>query len=464
MMILIFLPMLLIVWITFYVTYRSAAKPREVILLAVTIPARCMDREDVQTMRGAYLRQINRLYLGAAALLVPTIWIAYVSILLLYLAFWCLGVYRLSEWILCRFSGKLRALKKEEGWSAGRLNRVSIDTEVSRMKGSFPIAKGWFLLPAGLAAAPLLAGGILGELDLWLWVAGGSSLLITLVSLLLYRLVCISSARANCIDTEINLACNRLRIREWTACWARLAGVEGLAGMLCSFYRLGGGESPYPAIGILTLAGIGSIVWVIRCHRRVQKQQNTLLAAQEKVWYVDEDEYWRGSSYHNPNDARVTVEKRVGFGYVFNTGTTKGKAVTYGISAAVTVLVIGIWLLLLRLDFAEFTMSISGRTVTIDAPLYSTRFSLDDIEQVLLVDEVPEGSKIKGGGTKSYRLGDYNVKGYGRSRLYVYRDYSPCLAIRLSDRWVFFNSREQGVTKSYYENLNQSYQKTGRSE
>jgi hypothetical protein len=168
---------------------------------------------------------------------------------------------------------------------------------------------------------------------------------------------------------------------------------------------------------------------------------------------VDEDDYWRGGVYNNPHDRRILVEKRVGYGQTFNIGSKKGKLLYYGIITAVSLLVLGVLFLFVGLDTAQYTLEITDSQVIVKAPLYGFAFSTGDVENISLMNELPRSTRMNGAETAQYSLGNFIVTGFGQSKLYVYKNSPPYIAIQLSDLYVFFNAKTVEETEGYYREL-----------
>lgn len=170
--------------------------------------------------------------------------------------------------------------------------------------------------------------------------------------------------------------------------------------------------------------------------------------------YVDEDEYWINGYYYNPKDQRSTVEKRVGVGTTANLAVKGGKAIIYGSVAFILVVFIGIFTMFVQMDFVTFQMIIGDNTVKIDAPMYGYEFDKADIEEISLTYTLPaKGMRTNGAATESYLLGNFRYDEYGKTKMYVYREYPPYLVIRLTNTTVLFNTQSEEETLLLYEEL-----------
>lgn len=170
--------------------------------------------------------------------------------------------------------------------------------------------------------------------------------------------------------------------------------------------------------------------------------------------YVDDDEYWINGYYYNPNDKRTTVEKRVGVGTTANLATKSGKLTIYGSFAFILIILTAMFVVFIQMDFVTFQMVIGDQTVRIDAPMYGYEFDNSKIQEVNLAYTLPEGgTRTNGAATESYLLGNFRYDTYGKTKMFVYRQYPPYLVIKLTDRTVLFNSQSEEETLLLYEEL-----------
>jgi len=186
---------------------------------------------------------------------------------------------------------------------------------------------------------------------------------------------------------------------------------------------------------------------------KIRSTQNKLLESAQSPFYVDDDYYWQGSFYNNPNDSRPMVEKRIGYGYTINVATTKGKIVKYSILLGIPVFLLALFLMLFRLDTGKFEMIITGNQVSIHAPMYGYEFPLSDIKSVTTINTLPSGYRTNGAATGKYNLGNFSLSGYGASKMYVYKEHPPYIVLELPNLYIFFNSKDSEQTRGLYELL-----------
>lgn len=441
-MIFIFYGVMIFFALCVYITGRSAAKINHHILLSVTLPAGVETSDEVRQIVTVYSKRNFWLLWAALAAAFPLFLVrAYPSFSLLYLFCWIAAVLYGYHFIFKNAYRQLYRLKKERGWLVGRQHILTVDTEVSRLKHTMPLSRWWFLPPGLFAAVPV---------GLSLWREGGfrwaemllSGSALVAVGILFWLRNAFAAQRAVVYskDTKVNQACCYVYQRAWSVCLTVSAWMTSLlmGGNSLSFLLdvklFSGWELVSVAINLLVLP-----VLIVLTYENIRKRQNRLLSVAREPIYVDEDAYWNAGVYDNPNDSRVFVEKRVGYGLTCNMANSKSRAFVYGLLVLVMMVVLSIFVLLLRMDTSGLSLSIKGDIVTIQAPLYGTSFSIEEIQETELLQSLPKGRRVDGMATDRYLLGRFRLDGYGDGLVYVYTDEPPYVLLHLTDRVILLN-------------------------
>lgn len=431
--------------IALYASFLTAATPKQNIILNLTLPKDAQKDSRVLEITGQFKRAILLVNLAALAFGIPLIFIPLPSILLILFSVWAVVAILVNNRILFTFNRRLAALKKQNQWFVGNTHTITIDVEVSRAKNTMPVSRLWFL-PSLAASLALLAFGLVAQETL---IPGIIALGGNLLFLALYSVSSRERARAYCEETEINMACHKLSIRLWTLCWVTLAGVQTLLMIGLSLFL----DSPALFLSIMGLGVSLNIAIIILTHRKVRTSQNLLLEGAKTPIYVDEDYYWQGSFYNNPNDSRTMVEKRIGYGQTINIATKKGKIAYYGLIIGLPALLLAMFLTFVSFDTAEFDLTIADNQVYIHAPMYKYDFSVSEIRSVTTIDNLPHGTRTNGAATSKYNLGNFRLNSYGASKMYVYKDQQAYVVVELPDLYVFITGKTPERTQEIYEIL-----------
>lgn len=451
----IFLFAMAIFAIALYVNNQTAVKPYKNMLLGVTLPYSSLSDNDVTRIVCKYKKMYPVLILTASLFSIPILlFTSYPSISILYMFTWVGALLYLNNKVFMKYTHQLKRLKKENDWFIGNKYIVSVDTEVTRIKNKMPVSWLWFIPSLIISIAPFITPLIkkeeFGTIPM---IISLLPVLIELILIYLYKLTLSQGSVVYSNKTEINIACNFLHKRLWSICWVAIANIGSLYFLLASLIL----SSKYFVTVVLVLAPILFSLVFILCLKYTQEKtrniQNRLLEATENPVYTDDDEYWQNGYYYNPNDQRTMVEKRIGYGFTVNMATVKGKMLIYGIVGGVTLIALSLFLLFINLDFTDFKLSINEKAVVIDAPFYGYSFNINDIVEMKEVNTIPEGTKTNGASTSKYSVGNFDLNGYGKSKLYIYINNPPFIVIKLTDTYVFINGKTPIETEKYYEKL-----------
>ena len=175
-------------------------------------------------------------------------------------------------------------------------------------------------------------------------------------------------------------------------------------------------------------------------------------------WIVekDEDKYWiNGYKYYNENDKSTIVSSRYGYSMTYNLATKRGKIINYGILIPVSIMVVGICILLIIMDFSNPTINIyqQSNKISIDYPMYNYDFKIDEIESVDLVEDININAKTNGIATNDYDRGNFSVEKYGRSKVYIYKKIKTYIVIKTKDDYVIYNENNKKDTLKIYNEI-----------
>lgn len=169
---------------------------------------------------------------------------------------------------------------------------------------------------------------------------------------------------------------------------------------------------------------------------------------------ADADDHWiKGLFYYNRNDDSLTVPARIGTGNTINLGRTKGKAFMVGGIIFAAVLLISISAFLLVYDFYVPSIQVSKNSIVIKDLDYSTSCTVSDVEDVSLANSIPVIHKVNGGETAVYARGIFRVEGYDRERVYIFKNSSPYIIIKLKDQYIIYNTKNKNETIEEYNKI-----------
>ncbi|WP_144415249.1 hypothetical protein [Paenibacillus durus] len=67
---------------------------------------------------------------------------------------------------------------------------------------------------------------------------------------------------------------------------------------------------------------------------------------------------------------------------------------------------------------------------------------MNQIRELRLENELPEGTRMNGADTDTYVRGHFRLKGWGNTRAYIFKHSPLYIVIRLADEYIVFNDTE----------------------
>lgn len=443
----------LIVLFTMYFINSSATKPNNNVVIGVTLPYMQLKNEKVLEIINRFKKENKYLMLASALLSIPMIFIKkYDSFIIIYFLIWTFSLIGLSDLLIKKYIRIMMELKRSNDWYVGEKNVIRIDTKVTNLKESMPVSVLWFIPSILISIISVVRAFLkresIGDITVYIALIG---LLAILIFIFLYNKY--SNMRNNVYSNNsvVNILCNSIYKKKWSLCWIGVSTCNSI-----TFALIIEGIIRGTSLGsVLCIIGIWitvfSVIMIIYTEADIKESINKVVYASEERLFTDTDEYWEKGYYCNPHDNRIMVEKRIGTGMCFNLGNKKGRILNYVGNIFVVILVVGIYIYLLRFDISGFKMNINDNVIKIEAPSYEIEFNIDDVEGVELINEMPKATiKTNGIGGSHYSIGYFKLEGYGNTPIYIYRNSSPYLKIKLKDTYVFINGEKPDITKEYY--------------
>ncbi|MCL1787055.1 MAG: hypothetical protein FWG38_03640 [Defluviitaleaceae bacterium] len=149
---------------------------------------------------------------------------------------------------------------------------------------------------------------------------------------------------------------------------------------------------------------------------------------------------------------KLFVKKKIGVGYTINTKARGGMAIVI----ALVIVVAAFLFVTLSGITNSVSLEINGNEARVSTSGFLGRsytFGVQDIESVTLLDRLPQTGRRSGMSNGAVLSGQFDMDGYGRSRVYVNRGVSPYIMVELANGRVFLNGRTPEDTMRYYAQL-----------
>jgi uncharacterized membrane protein len=440
--------------IVLLVTYKPQSKYNKGMLFAVTLPADVIEHSDLKSIQAGFNKQLLQASWCMAVLLVPFVllhdWSAYQVI---YFFVWISGFFVVMSIPFRHAFRSTLALKRENDWFVGKKRVIQGDLRVAHLKNQRAASLWLFTIPFAIAIGMML-WALKEDVQLLGISAGGS--VVTVIFLLISIYARQKKAKVYSENSEVNVSLNQVNRRIMTYLWLFLAIVINIHFLF--IYLLFINEQASMSGVWLTISLLFTVIpigMILYAHRKFNVLEQEVMEQDGKPIYSDDDEYWsNGFTYHNPQDKSIFVTKRVGVGETVNTGTLVGKIIVWGTMGLTALLIIGTSFMLIRAENTSPILTVTPeKQIKIEYPMYSLDFNITDIEQIMLVDNVPSSIKTNGEATNKYARGHFRSKELGKTRLYIYKNNPPYIQIKLKDVYIFYNEKDGAQTDKVFREL-----------
>jgi len=169
----------------------------------------------------------------------------------------------------------------------------------------------------------------------------------------------------------------------------------------------------------------------------------------------EQDSTWKWGCYYNPNDSRIFVPKRIaGMGWTINIAHPVGK----GMGLGILILVLVVFISVFYGGAKDYVITENGSQISIDAAMYDLSIEKNQILSVSTIDSLPRGSRTNGYGGANKSFGHFNLDGYGKCMLYVYKQVGQYIVLELegdSPGYVIVNDKTPEETEELYRDIQQ---------
>lgn len=460
MMKIIFLSVFIIGLISSHFSVLSSIKAKGNVIFTVKIPADNHGDVEVQNIINEFKRKLKIIFYVFLALSLIILLIGkWISISIIYMDLYLLGIMISYHLHFDIYRRKLLEVKNKRKWGVGEKRIISIDTELSRLKDTFPVSAKWFLPVIFIIMISMLFMYKKVEGDKELYVPIFATIVLILgINMIVYYVFRKTGNIVYTEKSEINIALNKVFKREWTR--AIVIAAYGDLLLIPMMFTIINFDIKYILLlGALSGMLLLNSIPMIYAYCKINGARRKLLSLEGEDLTVDNDEYWRFGMYINPDDSKVLIEKQIGPGLTINMATKAGKVfIACIVTAFVAIVCLGI--IMIPVDFSDIKMSCQRGEIKIQAPIYEERIKMEDIRDIKLSSNFPRAVKVNGIGTDRLKLGTYNVKGYGKSKVYINNDVKTFIEIELRDgTYVIVNGIDTVETKAYYNLIKEKIEK-----
>ena len=176
---------------------------------------------------------------------------------------------------------------------------------------------------------------------------------------------------------------------------------------------------------------------------------------------VDDDDYWiYGMFYYNPNDKRINIEKRNGFGTTVNFGTFVGKIVMFflGLTIIGSIFAVG---LLGAYEIVPIDVKVEDGKVICHQLRDDYKIDIDDIKTVELMGKFKDlnASRTGGVGMPNLLKGNFNIKDEGAVKVFLNPANDHYIKITTDKKKYYISEAEDKDTEKIFEEIKEKVNK-----
>lgn len=142
-----------------------------------------------------------------------------------------------------------------------------------------------------------------------------------------------------------------------------------------------------------------------------------------------------------------------GFVYLSRYELQHKRKKSYIISLSLFIIVVGGVIGLMIFTYQDYEVIVENEQLEITG-MYGEQWSMENLKWVELLDEMPEvTAKTNGVGLPTLAKGQFTVKGYGNSFLFIQKESKPVILIETTEKPIFLNHQSPSITEKWFDQL-----------
>ena len=355
--------------------------------------------------------------------------------------------------VFWHYQKKLTHVKEQNNWIYKRSDVVSVDITISREKGKSSVSSIWIWLFLSLSFVPLL---------IWLFIPSLHQIypgifffcgpFCQVFTVFLYYQIRNQQTRVIHDKSEVNLAFMRQKEKLNSIIAVLISFMMLIFWILLAISVLPVQNSILSFIPLLFL--LVSMIVITQLHRnRNRKLEEKFFGKLVENNIQEMPDLWKWGFYHNPNDSRFIVPKRIpAMGWTINIAHRSGKI----FMLAVLVLILaGLYPTIIG-NMQDYQIHFQESGIYIDAPMYDMTFEKEQLHAVTVIDSLPVGTRTNGYGGSNKSFGHFSLNGYGHCMLYIYNNVDRYIVVELkgaSPGYVIINGKTKEETEILYQTI-----------
>ena len=439
-------------WAAFIFNGKNFNQSRNQRYLGIRIPEEYLNNPQVKKLIEAYGKDYSRwFYLSGGATFFILFLSKSFSILYVYFTLYMFLVPASQIYLMYKYQEAMKKVKYSLGWGKSEGRLVYVDTKLSaEYKTERKPIFIWMMISFLLSFYPFVSGeAYLNSLKTIFVIL---SIVTWSIGLFIIYKINQSRAKVYSEDHETNLRLNKVIQNRWIYGVVWMVIFQVLVNNYLYYLIISQSSGFKIALHMAFMS-----VSILLIFYYIYKSNETMLnksADRNKLQVLDEEDYWfAGMFYCNPNNSRLLVSDKTGMHTTFNLGIKSGKILMVGILVLFVVVMVSSCGFIVLEEQLQPSVTFNRGSIEFSAIIYKDQIDYDQIRSVFLVDALEDGYKVNGSATDTYARGSFNFSEYGPSRLYIFKDSRPYLAIETQDHYYFYSGKDKEDTYRIYNQL-----------
>lgn len=393
-----------------------------------------------------YRKNLKKMMIVFAVLPFATFFMKHMSIMFSFWMYWILAICFLPLYWYAKANKQVRELKAKRGWNpASEFSYTDLKIAALPKKVKFVT----FLPCVVLSLLPMVLSFVLFQ------GAGYSALRICIITFglctILFYLSAVWTDRLRvsviCEDTDTNLNYARAKKQIWKnfwllCCWINTIFTLSILGAM--YVREQGFAWIIWGSIFYCVVVMGLAMWLIYKLFAINKAYEDKRTIKDAS---DDDSHWIwGMLYYNPKDKHIMVENRMGTGTAMNMATGVGKGMY--IFAILCLLIIPISsIFIIMLDFTPINTKVENEKIVCTHLSIEYEIPLEDIENYMVITELPEMTKVAGNGMDHVLSGTYEIYREGMFETFLNPQNDLFIKIETEDEMYYLSGADDEQTQ-----------------
>lgn len=255
-------------------------------------------------------------------------------------------------------------------------------------------------------------------------------------------------------DSNINAAYTRAKKNQWRKIWAQVTWLHVATTTIIAAAACWDMKPAFMLLVAVILESILAIVILFCSFNTIREIDEMYEDKRDLIYATDEEDHWYwGSIYYNPNDRRSFVEKRFGTGTTMNMATKGGKicSVIAFLALAWIPIMCG-WMIIE--DFTPMHLLVQEDAIVCSHVKEDYVIPFAEITDVQLLETLPDDRiKRNGTGTDTIEKGKWVCNDYGLMYEFLNPENSQFLLVQTADRSYLIGGYNDEETFEIYKQV-----------